>query len=190
MFSLGAAITCLIGLDTIELSQFAAFGASEPLNDLYDSQTVTIMFTCTLLLLGIQEAALHARKPETIRKDWLNEEYPPTTEGPVLQMRRNAKRKERLWSSGLGVVYLLIVYHTLCPALGEILAGNHNRPGLVAVTLVTAATLLVPLISLVPVVFFDDCVGLYKPNCVTETVVARHLPGGLCTEEGEGGGST
>ena len=147
VFALGAATICLVGIDTIELSPFTDFGAQRSLNELYDSQTVTLMFTCVLLVVGVQEIVLHGRKPPG--EGWISEGLSDADRRSVNRVRSRAKRKERLWAAALGLVYLLLVYHTLCPALAEIVDGNHQRPGLLSVTLVTAATLLVPFLSLV-----------------------------------------
>lgn len=190
VFSLGAAFVCLIGLDTIELSPFATIGAQVPLNDLYDSQTVTLMFTCFILLIGIQEAMLHARKAETTKENWLNEAIPASDAAVVSTARANAKRKERFWSTGLGAVYFVLVLHTLCPALGEIMMGNSQRPGLMAVTVITAATLLVPLLPLARIVKTDG--GGRQRECSrttdTDAIVAKvQLQNGECDEGGIAG---
>ncbi len=147
VFSLGAAVICLIGLDTIELSPFAEFGARASLNELYDSQTVTLMFTCLVLLVGIQEAIVHSRKTDTKKENWLPSASVRNVDA-LRNVQMTAKRQERRWCAGLGIVYLMLVYHTIFPALEELMIGGPERPGLLAVTVVTTATLLMPLFPL------------------------------------------
>ena len=143
-FAVGAALLCLIGLDTIELSPMHDPSAGDSgLGQLYDSQTVTLMFACVALLLSVEASINSAVRRRNTMGPLVTTKHKRT----ITEYQQAGLKREKDWIVVLAVWYLVLVYHTVCKALWTIVAGT-GQPGMVAVTMVTMVTLLVPVVVL------------------------------------------
>ena len=151
-FSIGAAAICSLGLNTIEMGPFSVVGSQVPLPDLYDSQVVTTMFACLILLLSIQEVVLHSRKKATRDRRWgSGGSYKDVVQSVTL----DSEQRERRTLCFLGLSYLALACYTFGPAILEVIRGDQ-RPELVSVTAVGVVSVLVPLYPLVQLVRGGD----------------------------------
>ena len=138
--TLGACVVCFIGLDTIELSPFDETTAVTRLSDLYDSQTVTLMFGTVALLLSMRAVIASPRA----KRDEADKDKDVTV---ISEGKKLGENKEKLWLGFLSAAYVVLVYHTVSPAVWHIVGGGRQH-GLLAVTAVAVATLLLPVIML------------------------------------------
>ena len=155
IFAVGAAAVCSIGLNTIEAAPFATMGNQLSLNSLYDSQPVTVMFTCLFLLLSLQESIVHSQRETTRGEKWNSKGLPDSEAKSMLD---SAKRREKCAIGVVGISYLLVVAYTFAPAFLEIVSGDQ-RTELLSVTGVGMVTALLPLLPLAGMTFGDGKVG-------------------------------
>ena len=142
-FTAGASVICFIGLDTIELSPYNAISPVAQLSDLYDSQTVVLMFMAVALVLSVHGTITspRTRRDGDVRYDE-GTDLVAVEEGESL-----ADRRQRWWLAVLSASYLLLVCHTIGPALWQVFGEDGTR-GVVSVTSVASATLFLPVIVL------------------------------------------
>ena len=130
-FLWGSSIAVYLGLNAIELSAYP------DVNNYFDSQTVTVMFVCLLMILGLPDAK---RKVDKTVKQFANESQ--------LWLPGVGEVKERWWRVAMVLAYVVLSAHCVWKAGGMIFSEQHVE-GLAPITAVTLVTLLLPLTVLV-----------------------------------------
>ncbi len=142
-FAWGSSLVVYLGLNAVELSGF-----DDAINNLYDSQTIDMMFASLAMVL-ISREILYSRRKE--RQESQGEaDYTKELDAvsDALWFASSGERREALLRSVTGVVYLGLAAHCVWRGFGVALNSEQAPVGLVPVTAVTAVALLVPLATL------------------------------------------
>ena len=138
-FAWGFCLSVFVGINTVELSD--RFRISE-IHELYDSQTVAMVFLGVAMLLTV--CRIMKKRGRADRE----EERERAVVKQTIWLAASGGWRERVFKGLLVVLYAGLVIHLVFPAVLRMMETEHWLEGLLPITAVTLASLVLPVLIL------------------------------------------